>query len=44
VSGSTLGDELLKFVELIRALDGAHNAVIDLEELSEAELDQIHRH
>ena len=32
----------VKLDELIRAVDGAHNALMDLEELEEEELDQIH--
>lgn len=31
----------LKLDELIRALEGAHNAFLDIEELSEADLDRI---
>jgi low affinity Fe/Cu permease len=34
----------LKLDELIRAAEGAHNAVIDLEELSEMELDRVRKH
>jgi low affinity Fe/Cu permease len=34
----------LKLDELIRSTKGAHNAVLDLEELSEEELDRIKRH
>lgn len=34
----------LKLDELIRALEGAHNAFLDLEELTEAELNKIKRH
>jgi low affinity Fe/Cu permease len=33
----------LKLDELIRAMQGAHNAFLDLEELTEAELDAIRR-
>jgi low affinity Fe/Cu permease len=33
----------LKLDELIRAIDGAHNSLLDLEELSEGELDDIHK-
>jgi low affinity Fe/Cu permease len=31
----------LKLDEIIRSLDGAHNALLDLEELEERELDRI---
>ena len=31
----------LKLDELIRAMEGAHNALLDIEELTEQELDQI---
>lgn len=34
----------LKLDEIIRALEGAHNAFLDLEELTETELDKIKRH
>ncbi len=34
----------LKLDELIRALQGAHNALLDLEELTEADLDQLRAH
>jgi low affinity Fe/Cu permease len=33
----------LKPDELIRAIDGAHNNLLDLDELSEGELDEIHK-
>ena len=33
----------LKLDELIRAIEGAHNSLLDLEELSEDELDQIRK-
>jgi low affinity Fe/Cu permease len=33
----------LKLDELIRALEGAHNSLLDLEELSEKELDRFRR-
>lgn len=33
----------LKLDELIRALEGAHNALLDLEELEDRELEQIRR-
>jgi low affinity Fe/Cu permease len=33
----------IKLDELLRATEGCHNAVLDIEELSEAELDQIKR-
>jgi low affinity Fe/Cu permease len=34
----------LKLDELIRAINGAHNGLLDLEELSEEELDKIRAH
>ncbi len=34
----------LKLDEIIRALSGAHNALIDVERLTEAELRHLHRH
>ena len=34
----------LKLDELIRAMQGAHNALLDLEELTEADLDQLRAH
>jgi low affinity Fe/Cu permease len=34
----------LKRDELIRAMQGAHNALLDLEELTEADLDRLHAH
>lgn len=34
----------LKLDELIRSIEGAHNALLDLEELTEKELDQIKSH
>src|SRR5215470_7626147 len=33
----------LKLDELIRAIEGAHNSLLDLEELSESELDDIRK-
>jgi low affinity Fe/Cu permease len=33
----------LKLDELIRSIDGAHNSLLDLEELSEDELDDIRK-
>jgi low affinity Fe/Cu permease len=33
----------LKLDELIRSIDGAHNSLLDLEELSESELDDIRK-
>jgi low affinity Fe/Cu permease len=33
----------IKLDELIRAVEGAHNAFLDLEELTEEELDRIRR-
>ncbi len=34
----------LKLDELLRASQGAHNALLDLEELTDAELDRLHAH
>jgi len=34
----------LKLDELIRCVEGAHNAMLDLEELTEEEIDTVHRH
>jgi low affinity Fe/Cu permease len=34
----------LKLDELIRAVDGAHNAMLDLEELTEEEIEIVHHH
>ena len=34
----------VKLDELIRAIEGAHNALLDLEELDEEELDRIREH
>ena len=34
----------LKLDELIRAINGAHNGLLDLEELTEEELDMIKAH
>jgi len=33
----------VKLDELIRAMDGAHNALLDLEELTQEDLDRIRR-
>ena len=34
----------LKLDELIRCVEGAHNAMLDLEELTEEEIETVHRH
>jgi low affinity Fe/Cu permease len=34
----------LKLDELIRCVEGAHNAMLDLEELTEEEIDTVHQH
>jgi low affinity Fe/Cu permease len=34
----------LKLAELIRATEGAHNALLDLEELTEEDLDELKKH
>lgn len=34
----------LKLDELIRSLEGAHNALLDLEELTEEEIETVHKH
>lgn len=34
----------LKLDEIIRCMDGAHNAMLDLEELTETEIETVHKH